>query len=88
VLAVGRLAPRPLFIIHGDADSLVPVHHAQMLYEAAGEPKELWRLPGVDHVGAYFADRSQYIDRVTEFFRTGLLGAAAKTGASSDLATA
>ncbi|MFN2581273.1 MAG: alpha/beta hydrolase, partial [Candidatus Dormibacteria bacterium] len=53
VLAVGRLAPRPLLIIHGDEDMTVPVHHAVDLYDAAGEPKELWRLPGVAHVGAY-----------------------------------
>ena len=73
VLAVERIAPRPLLIIHGDADSAVPVHHAEELFAAAGEPKELWRLAGVGHVGAYFAGRAEYVNRVTGFFRKGLL---------------
>ena len=73
VLAVGRIAPRPLLLIHGEDDALVPIHHAELLYEAAGEPKELWRLPGVGHVGAYFADRPAYVARVVSFFRSALL---------------
>lgn len=73
LLAVGRIAPRPLLLIHGEDDALVPIHHAELLYEAAGEPKELWRLPGVGHVGAYFADRPAYVARVVRFFRSVLL---------------
>ena len=75
-LVVERIAPRPFLIIHGEADATVPVHHAELLYAAAKEPKELWRLPGIGHVGAYFADRSTYVARVLEFFRRGLLDAA------------
>lgn len=73
LLAVGRIAPRPLLLIHGEDDALVPIRHAELLYEAAGEPKELWRLPGVGHVGAYFADRPAYVARVVRFFRSALL---------------
>jgi dipeptidyl aminopeptidase/acylaminoacyl peptidase len=73
VLAVEHISPRPLLIIHGDADATVPVHHAELLYAAAKEPKQLWRLPGVGHVGAYFADRREYLARVLAFFRDGLL---------------
>ena len=73
VLVVERIAPRPLLIIHGDADTTVPVHHAEELFAAAGEPKELWRLPGVGHVGAYFADRAAYVRRVNAFFHGALL---------------
>lgn len=70
---VGHLTPRPILIIHGDADRVVPVEHATTLYEAAGRPKRLWRLPGVGHVGAYFADRDTYVRRVTRFFQQSLL---------------
>lgn len=72
VLAVGRIAPRPLLLIHGEQDATVPVHHAELLYEAAGEPKQLWRVPGVGHVGAYFADRPAYVRRVIQFFNDAL----------------
>lgn len=47
--AVGKLAPRPLLLVHGDADPEVPPHHAESLFEAAGEPKEIVRLPGAGH---------------------------------------
>jgi dipeptidyl aminopeptidase/acylaminoacyl peptidase len=71
--AVTRIAPRPLLIIHGDADASVPVEHARRLFAAAGEPRSLWTLPGVGHVGAYFAGRSAYIERVSGFFRAALV---------------
>lgn len=46
---VGQIAPRPLLIVHGTADEVVPVEHARLLYERAGEPKELVLLDGVLH---------------------------------------
>jgi uncharacterized protein len=65
---IGRLAPRPILIIHGLKDSIVDPRDAPLLFAAAGEPKELWLLPGVDHCGAYFADRVAYTKRVIDFF--------------------
>ena len=70
--AVGRIAPRPLLLIHGEADHSVGVHHARHLYERAGEPRELWTVPGAGHVGAYFADRRGYVERVVGFFDQAL----------------
>ena len=46
---VAYLAPRPLLLLHGDADEVVSVSHAHQLYEAAGQPKELVILPGGVH---------------------------------------
>ena len=65
---VGRIAPRPVFVIHGASDTTVPVEHAHQLYAAAGEPRELWVVPGVEHCGAYFRDRPEYCRRVLAFF--------------------
>jgi pimeloyl-ACP methyl ester carboxylesterase len=48
-LAAARIAPTPLLVVHGDADALFPVEHAQALYAAAGEPKQLWIEPGFGH---------------------------------------
>ena len=48
--SVGAISPLPLLLIHGEADAVVPPHHAQRLYEAARMPKELWLLPGVGHI--------------------------------------
>jgi len=70
--AVGRLTPRPLLLIHGDADTAVRPVHARRLFDAAGAPRELWTVPGAAHVGAYFADRDQYVERVRAFFERSL----------------
>jgi pimeloyl-ACP methyl ester carboxylesterase len=48
-LAAARVSPTPLLVVHGDADALFPVEHAQALYAAAGEPKHLWIEPGFGH---------------------------------------
>lgn len=69
---VGRIAPRPLLIIHGGADTLTPVEHAYRLYAAAGEPKELWVVEGARHCGAYFIDRPTYLSHVAQFFAAAL----------------
>jgi len=71
--AVARLSPRPLLIIHGDADTGVRPYHAERLFAAAREPKQFWLVSGAGHCGAYFADRAEYVRRVTTFF-DGALG--------------
>ncbi|HTP03955.1 MAG TPA: alpha/beta hydrolase [Nitrospirota bacterium] len=45
----------PVLIIHGDQDPVVPMHHGQMLYEAARDPKEFWETTAPGHVTS-FAD--------------------------------
>ena len=46
---IGRISTRPLLLIHGDKDDLVPVEHARKLYEQAREPKELVIIPDAGH---------------------------------------
>jgi len=48
--SVGALSPIPLLLIHGDRDAVVPFHHSQRLFDLAGEPKELWIVPGAGHI--------------------------------------
>ena len=47
--AARRINPRPLLLIHSEADEQAPPHTSQRIYEEAGEPKALWLLPGGDH---------------------------------------
>lgn len=47
--AAAKLAPRPFLIIHGEKDEVVPPRDAELFWGAAGEPKELVKLPGADH---------------------------------------
>jgi fermentation-respiration switch protein FrsA (DUF1100 family) len=69
---VAAIAPRPLLIIHSTGDKMIPYQHSIWLYEAAGEPKELWIVEDVAHCGAYFIDRPAYCRRVADFFARGL----------------
>jgi hypothetical protein len=48
--AMAKISPIPLLILHGDQDLVVPVHHAQRLYDAALGPKQLWIVPGAGHI--------------------------------------
>ena len=46
---VGRIAPLPLLLVHGDRDTYFPLEHPQALAHAAGEPCELWLERGFAH---------------------------------------
>jgi pimeloyl-ACP methyl ester carboxylesterase len=49
---VGRIAPVPLLVVHGDRDRFFPLEHARWLVEAARGPAELWLEPGFGHAEA------------------------------------
>ena len=70
--AVSRISPRPILLIHGEADARVPAADIRRLYEAAGQPKTLWMIPGVGHLGACEADPEAYLGKLTEFFESSL----------------
>ncbi|RUL82779.1 alpha/beta hydrolase [Tautonia sociabilis] len=72
VRLASRWGDRPLLIIHGEEDSIVPVAHGRAIARAVGPSCELVTLPGVEHVEAYQDDRSAYVDRVERFFREHL----------------
>lgn len=46
---VAGIAPRPLLLLHGSEDDVVPVKQAWELYRAAGDPKELRIIRGAGH---------------------------------------
>ena len=69
---IGRISPRPVFIIHGQTDRYVPAEVGQELYEAAGEPRVIWQPPSVGHVGAYSQRLGDYAVRVNAFLRQAL----------------
>lgn len=46
---IQNVSPRPLLIIHGEKDELIDPSHARMLFEKAGEAKELAMIPDGEH---------------------------------------
>lgn len=65
---IGRIAPRPVLIMHGAADAVVPVNMAHALYAAAAEPKELWIVDGADHYDALRDRADEAQARLLAFF--------------------
>jgi hypothetical protein len=65
--AITRVAPRPLLLVHGRDDPVLPATCSESLYELAGEPKELRLIVGGDHV----LDRQA--EEVTELVRRWLI---------------
>lgn len=71
--AIGRIAPRPVLLIHGDRDGIVPLHHVEELYAAAEQPKECWVVAGSTHAMARLDAPEEYLDRITRFFQAALV---------------
>ncbi len=69
---VHRLAPRPLLFIAGELDRLAPLDGVRALYEAAGEPKELWVIPEATHGKCQETAGAEYDRRIANFFKKNI----------------
>lgn len=70
---VAQIAPRPLLLLTGDRDPVVPASMTRTMYAAAKAPKEMWTIPGAGHGNFGEADPTGYGARLTRFFSTALL---------------
>lgn len=71
--AVGRLA-YPILVVHGMADTRIPVGQGVRVHQAAHPDSSIWLVPEVDHVASFEAHPEEYVARVVEYF-TRRLGA-------------
>ncbi|MDO9303349.1 MAG: alpha/beta hydrolase [Anaerolineales bacterium] len=71
---IAKISPRPVYIIQGAGDKVVPAGTAEQLFNAAGEPRFLWTEENVIHLGMYLDNPRKYERRVTGFFDEYLLG--------------
>jgi pimeloyl-ACP methyl ester carboxylesterase len=71
-----QISPRPVFLIYGDQDDVLPPGTAQQMFAAACPPVETWLIHGIGHV--YYRDHHTpgYEARVLAFFDNGLLDGA------------
>lgn len=69
---IGRVAPRPLMIVHGMDDGVVPPAMAEELYAAAGAPREIWLVPGAGHADYMRAAPQDWPGRLRGFFLRAL----------------
>jgi len=68
------ISPRPVFFIYAVPGEGGEAELTELFYEAAGEPKTIWRVPGAEHTGGIEAQPAEYERRVVGFFDEALLG--------------
>lgn len=70
---IAKISPRPVFLMQGGADVVISPESGQRLYDAAGEPKELWYEPALGHVDFDTVMAAEFERRVVGFFNLYLL---------------
>ena len=61
-----------ILVIHGDTDPVVPVKHAQMIYESAHQPKRLMIQSGGDHPMNNPAHQLEFVAETAKWFKQWL----------------
>ncbi|MEW6355664.1 MAG: alpha/beta fold hydrolase [Planctomycetota bacterium] len=67
-----RVAPRPIYMIYGENDTYVGMAQAKDLFRRAGDPKDLWIVPGARHNESVSVAPEAYAKNVAEFFEKNL----------------
>lgn len=71
IAEIGRIAPRPVLLIHARGDELIPASDSERL-AAAAPSAQLWLIPAAGHVQTYAYDPDAYVERVATFFADSL----------------
>lgn len=70
---ISRIAPRPILLVSGDQDQVVPLFMTERMFRKAGDSKELLVIPGAVHGRYAETSPQEYPARVIDFFRRKLL---------------
>lgn len=62
-----RKATIPILVIHGDADTFVPVSMCEEIYENIASPKKKLIVEGAAHAESYYKDTERYEQALDEF---------------------
>eukprot|EP00013_Stygamoeba_regulata_P006204 CAMPEP_0177641694 /NCGR_PEP_ID=MMETSP0447-20121125/7199_1 /TAXON_ID=0 /ORGANISM="Stygamoeba regulata, Strain BSH-02190019" /LENGTH=426 /DNA_ID=CAMNT_0019143821 /DNA_START=45 /DNA_END=1327 /DNA_ORIENTATION=- len=69
VSVIKRISPRPILLMHGTADDIVPLHHSERLHDAAGENKSFWVAHDSWHCALFDKYPDEFQARVHAFMR-------------------
>ncbi len=81
---IGLVEPVPLLLIHGSADSTVPIADGRRLATMAGPSAEHWVVDGADHSGGHATAQQDYEQRVEDFLRVAVARARTDDGRPGD----
>jgi hypothetical protein len=77
---VGRIAPRPLLLLHSASDSVTPVEQSIGLFRHAGQPAELHLFADTDHF--MFAESNTRVRRIVQDWLAHYFAVDAKSAAA------
>ncbi len=63
-----RERPFPVLLIADGLDTTLPPRHAQLIYDSASGPRQLWTVQNSGHASAFGAAPTEYASRVLTFF--------------------
>jgi uncharacterized protein len=72
---IPTIIDRPIYVVHGTADTIVPIEQAHMLIDAlqtADGSFQFWITDGSEHVGSMFDYTEEYEKRLVRFFTESL----------------
>jgi dipeptidyl aminopeptidase/acylaminoacyl peptidase len=69
---IGGIAPRPVFLLAGELDTLVPPFMSRQLFANAGGQARLWTVPGAHHSDFGQVAPDEYRSRLIDFFERTL----------------
>ncbi|HEV2238510.1 MAG TPA: alpha/beta hydrolase [Ktedonobacterales bacterium] len=73
---IAKIAPRPIFLIHGIADKYIPVaNHYTLVAAAKAAPNanvQAWEVPGADHAQSFHTLRTEYVAKLLAFYNMAL----------------
>jgi alpha-beta hydrolase superfamily lysophospholipase len=67
---IAWIGPRPVLLIHGQADAAAPIGPIERLCRSAGIPVLLWRVPHAGHAEAFLTDPQGYAQVVSNTLRS------------------
>jgi pimeloyl-ACP methyl ester carboxylesterase len=77
---VGKIAPRPLLLLHSASDSVTPVEQSIGLFRHAGQPAELHLFADTDHF--MFAESNTRVRRIVQDWLADYFAVDAKSAAA------
>ena len=69
IRVIGLIEPVPLLLIHGEADTTVPVEDGRRLAAAAGSSTRHWTVPAADHSASHATAPQDYERHVADHLR-------------------
>lgn len=67
---VADISPKPLLLVHGEADNLIPPRMSEELYEVAREPKRIRTIPRMGHNDDWRRSDPSFVSTILEFLES------------------